>query len=142
MKTFKIIAMILVLAGAFSAAMHQLNTQADSIAASPADFSGEYNRSLSERLVRFGEVSFERGDYAEAKHFFQEAITADPAFKTAWKKYNMTFLALISAKVEKDPGFLPEFSTDSDTGADERAEKASESTPATIVVEDEEDDDC
>jgi tetratricopeptide (TPR) repeat protein len=63
-----------------------------------------------ERLIRFGQVAYNRGQFPEAKHFFQKAITVDPANSAAWRKYNMALLAIISARVEKDPGFLPQFS--------------------------------
>lgn len=63
---------------------------------------------LSARLIRFGQVAYDRGQYLEAKHFFQNAITIDPSNATAWKKYNSAFLSLISQKVATDPVFLPE----------------------------------
>lgn len=63
---------------------------------------------MCERLIRFGQTAYDRGQFAEAKHFFQKAITVYPAHAAAWKKYNMALLSLISAKVETDPAFLPD----------------------------------
>lgn len=62
---------------------------------------------LAERLIRFGQTAYDRGEFNEAKNFFQKAITIYPANLAAWKKYNMALLSLISAKVETDPDFLP-----------------------------------
>ncbi len=66
---------------------------------------------LSARLIRFGQVAYDRGQYMEAKHFFQKAVTADPSNATAWKKYNTAFLSLIAEKVATDPVFMPEMET-------------------------------
>lgn len=137
MKAFKTIAVILMLVGIFSAAMYQLNNRAESIAAAnTSDSAKEYDRRLSERLLRFGEMSFERGDILEARHFYKEAIIADPTHKTAWKKYNIAFLALISVKVENDPEFLPDYGTDLET---EPSENDSAPVSANTAVEDEDD---
>ncbi len=67
---------------------------------------------LCDRLIRFGQVAYDRGQFAEAKHFFQKAIMVYPSNVAAWKKYNMALLSLISAKVETDPAFLPELVPD------------------------------
>lgn len=53
-------------------------------------------------------MAYDRGQYAEAKHFFQKAVMVYPSHLAAWKKYNMALLSLISSKVETDPAFLPE----------------------------------
>ncbi len=117
MKSIKSIATISIMASIISVGMYVLiNHQTESLAA--AEFTGAAqtapDRQLCERLIRFGQVAFDREQFAEAKHFFQKAIMVDPSHVLAWKKYNHAFLALISAKVETDPGFLPEFSPYSD----------------------------
>jgi Tfp pilus assembly protein PilF len=115
MKSIKAIAIIIVMAGLFSVAMYITKnhhiTSVAAVAASQID-PEEPNRALSDQLIRFGQVAFDRGQYAEARHFFQKAITVDPGYASAWKKYNMALIAQISAKVQTDPAFLPEFSTD------------------------------
>lgn len=73
----------------------------------------EENLLLCERLIRFGQTAYDRGQFNEAKKFFQKAITIYPTNLAAWKKYNMALLALISAKVETDPDFLPSSSPNS-----------------------------
>jgi hypothetical protein len=115
MKSIKSVFIIIMLAGIFSAAMYATKSnQISSVAAvgSSGVAQTAYDRPLCERLIRFGQVAFDRGQFVEAKHFFQKAITVDPVHTLAWKKYNMALLALISAKVETDPGFLPDFSPD------------------------------
>lgn len=120
MKPIKAIAIVSVLASIISVAIYlSFNSQMESVAAVDSDdtTATEHQRHLCERLIRFGQVAFERGQIAEAKHFFQKAIKVDPSHPAAWKKYNMAFLALISAKVETDPAFLPNFSTDAGASA-------------------------
>lgn len=115
MKSIKTVAIIIVLVSIFSATIYvSINNRMESEAAvSPSDaVSAEHDRQLCERLIRFGQVAFGRGQFAEAKHFFQKAITVDPSHTLAWKKYNTALLALVFARVENDPGFLPEFSPD------------------------------
>lgn len=115
MKSIKAVAIIIVLASLFSVAMYVTkNNQMASVAAvaSSSVDEEEPNRALCDQLIRFGQVAFDRGQYGEAKHFFQKAITVDPGHGAAWKKYNMALLAQISSKVQSDPGFLPEFSSD------------------------------
>lgn len=114
MKSIKAVAIILILASLFSVAMYitKNNHMASmaAVASSQAD-PEEPDRALSDQLIRFGQVAFDRGQYTEAKHFFQKAIAVDPGHAAAWKKYNMALLAQISATVQADPGFLPEFSS-------------------------------
>jgi hypothetical protein len=117
MKSIKAAATIIVFAGIFSLAMYTIKSnQIASVASvgSPGVSQTASDRSLCERLIRFGQVAFDRGQLVEAKHFFQKAITVDPGYTLAWKKYDMALLALISAKVETDPSFLPDFSSDTD----------------------------
>jgi hypothetical protein len=114
MKSIKAVAIIIALAGIFSIAMYTIKSnQIASVAAagSSEGIQTAHDRPLCERLIRFGQVAFDRGRLVEAKHFFQKAITVDPGYALAWKKYNMALIALISAKVETDPGFLPDFSS-------------------------------
>jgi hypothetical protein len=115
MKSIRAVAIIIVLAGIFSVAMYTIKSnQTGSLAAVGSSEVAQtaHDQPLCERLIRFGQVAFDRGQLVEAKHFFQKAITVDPGYTLAWKKYNMALLALISAKVETDPGFLPDFSSD------------------------------
>jgi Tfp pilus assembly protein PilF len=137
MKSIKAIAIIIVLAGLFSVALYiTKNNQMASVAAvTPFQVdSEESNRPLSDQLIRFGQVEFDRGQFTEAKHFFQKAIAVDPGYAAAWKKYNMALLAQISAKVQTDPGFLPEFSTDAGVSV--------EPPQISPDAEDEDDDGC
>lgn len=115
MKSIRAVAIIVVLACIFSVTMYSIksNQIASMAAVGSSDIAQTaHDRQLCERLIRFGQVAFDRGQLVEAKHFFQKAITVDPGYTLAWKKYNMALLAQISAKVETDPGFLPDFSSD------------------------------
>jgi hypothetical protein len=117
MKSIKAVATIIVLAGIFSLVMYTIKSnQIASMASVGSSGVAQTapDRPLCERLIRFGQVAFDRGQFVEAKHFFQKAITVDPGYILAWKKYDMALLALISAKVETDPSFLPDFSSDTD----------------------------
>lgn len=115
MKSIKAITIIALMAGLFSVAMYiTKNNHMTSVAAVAPFQVGEEepNRALCDQLIRFGQVAFDRGQYAEAKHFFQKAITVDPGDASVWRKYNMALIAQISDRVQTDPSFLPEFSTD------------------------------
>lgn len=137
MKSIKAVAIIIVLAGLFSVAMYiTKNNQMASVAAvasSQVD-QEEPNRALCDQLIRFGLVAFDRGQFAEAMHFFQKAITVDPGYAAAWKKYNMALLAQVSARVQTDPGFIPDFSTDAGG-----AVEAPQISPDTATEEDDDD---
>jgi hypothetical protein len=113
MKSAKTGAIIFVLAVILSMVMYvSINGRMESMAAvgTLEAAPSEQDRLMCERLIRFGQVAQDRGQVAEAKHFFQKAITVDPSSTVAWKKYNLALLALISTKVETEPGFLPDFS--------------------------------
>ena len=115
MRSIKAVTVIALLASLFSVALYIFkNNQMASVAAIDTKqvAQPEYDQPLCERLIRLGQVAFDRGQLVEAKHFFQKAITVDPEYALAWKKYNMALLALISARVEIDPSFLPDFSSD------------------------------
>jgi tetratricopeptide (TPR) repeat protein len=112
MKSVGTIAVVLAMAGLFAMAMFvsthgSMESSANDCVAQ--DDQNGHDRQLSDRLIRFGHSALERGKIAEAKHFFQKAITVDPSHALAWKKYNMALLALVYHKVENDPGFLPDF---------------------------------
>lgn len=114
MKSINAVAIISVLAIIVSAIMYlSINSRMDSVAAVGSSDAAvtSHDQQLYDRLIRFGQVAFDRGQFAEAKHFFQKAITVDPGNTLAWKRYNMALIALISDRVQTDPGFLPEFSS-------------------------------
>ena len=139
MKSIKAVFIIFMLAGIFSVVMYAIKSnQIASVAAVGASgvVQTAYNRPLCERLIRFGQVAFDRGQIVEAKHFFQKAITVDPVYTLAWKKYNMALLALISAKVETDPGFLPDFSSNPGVPQDSVNQIPSSKTPTDKVEDD------
>lgn len=139
MKSIKAVAIIIVLAVIFSIAMYTIKSnQIASVAAvgSSAVAQTVHDRPLCERLIRFGQVAFDRGQLVEAKHFFQKAITVDPGYTLAWKKYNMALLSLISARVETDPGFLPDFLSDTGVPPDAPNQISTGKTPAGNVEDD------
>ncbi len=143
MKKIKFIAIIFVLAGILSSAMYlSINSRMESAVAAqaPDTEESEYNRPLCERLIRFGQVAYERGQIAEAKHFFQKAIIVDPTHKGAWRKYNLAFLALVSEKVADDPSYLPIFSSDS--GSTKHDATRTPNRMSTETQEDNDDDGC
>lgn len=112
MRSIKMTATVLVLAIVIVAGIY-ISRKGIAGATAAVDKAGMFsqrssNPNLSARLIRFGQVAYDRGQYLEAKHFFQKAITADPSNATAWKKYNSAFLSLISEKVATDPVFLPD----------------------------------
>lgn len=113
MNSAKVSAAILVLVSLFAVAMHVTKFDPNaSMAVAEINRSDDVgpDRALSDRLIRFGQVAFDRGQFSEARHFFQKAIGVDPGHAGAWRKYNMALLAQISARVTADPGFLPDFS--------------------------------
>lgn len=129
MKSRGTIAVVLVLASLFAMAMYvSTHGSMESLAADcvAEEDQEAYDRQLSDRLIRFGHTALERGKVAEAKHFFQKAITVDPSHTLAWKKYNMALLALVYTKVENDPGFLPEY--ESQSGVPDTPQPASKNT--------------
>ena len=138
MKSPKAVAVIIGLAGIISVAMYTIKSnQIASVAAVSSDVAQTApDRPLCERLIRFGQVAFDRGQLVEAKHFFQKAITVDPGYTLAWKKYNMALLAIISAKVETDPGFLPDFSSDTGVPSNAPDRGPADKTPAGHVEDD------
>ena len=105
----KLLPMILIAAGALIAGIFvaQYFQLAPAAAHAPRATPSDQALQLCERLIRFGQTAYDRRQFGEAKHFFQQAITVYPAHAAAWKKYNMALLSLISAKVETDPAFLP-----------------------------------
>ncbi len=102
---FVLIVAVALMAGFYMAQYFQVS---HAVAETPRTELSDQTLHLCERLIRFGQAAYDRGQYAEAKHFFQKAITVYPGHAAAWKKYNMALLSLISAKVETDPLFLPE----------------------------------
>lgn len=137
MKMFKTAAMVLMLAVLLSVGIHPLINRMGSIAAvnELKSVQPETNRPLCDQLLRFGQVAMDRGQIAKAKHFFQEAITVDPTHAEAWKKYNLAFLALITAKVETDESYLPNFSVKAKSSGVSQQ-------PKTLKTTDDDDDDC
>lgn len=117
MRSIKATAIILVLGIVIATGIY-ISRKGIADAAAAAENAGIYPQqtidpNLSARLIRFGQVAYNRRQYLEAKHFFQKAIIADPSNATAWKKYNSALLSLISEKVASDPIFLPDMESQS-----------------------------
>lgn len=55
-----------------------------------------------ERMIRFGQESYARGKYLDAKEFFRKAVQADPASVKAWRYYDQTVIFGLAEKVEQD----------------------------------------
>jgi Tfp pilus assembly protein PilF len=129
MRSIGTVAIVLAMASLFAMAMY-VSTHG-SMESSAADCAAQddqiaHDRQLSDRLIRFGHSALERGKVAEAKHFFQKAITVDPSHTLAWKKYNMALLTLVYTKVENDPEFLPDYKSQS--GVPDSPQPTSKST--------------
>lgn len=104
------------------------------VAQAPRTIPSDQALQLCERLIRFGQTAYDRRQFGEARHFFQQAITVYPAHAAAWKKYNMALLSLISARVETDPAFLPAAPSD--------ATPSPSQGPKAIPQADSQDDGC
>ena len=85
MKKIKAIAIISALAIILSSVIYlSINSRMESaVAAQVSDTEeSEYNRPLCERLIRFGQVAYERGQIAEAKQNQPEPVAEEPAAAT------------------------------------------------------------
>jgi len=61
---------------------------------------------LCKRLIRFGQNSFDRGRYLEAKELFWKAIMADPTSELAWRSYDRSVIFALAERAEQDPGCI------------------------------------
>lgn len=61
---------------------------------------------LCKRLIRFGQTSFDRGRYLEAKELFWKAIMADPTSDLAWRSYDRAVIFALAERAEQDPGCI------------------------------------
>lgn len=60
------------------------------------------DKALCARMLRWGQQSYERGRYAEAKGYFRQAVQADPSSMSAWRYYDRATILALAHKVEKD----------------------------------------
>lgn len=47
---------------------------------------------LCAKMLRFGKENYHRGRMPEAKHYFREAVKADPTSEKAWAFYDLTVI--------------------------------------------------
>jgi tetratricopeptide (TPR) repeat protein len=85
------------------------------------------DKALSVKMLRFGQQSYERGKYLDAKEYFRKAIQADPAFTIAWRYYDLATLFALAGKVEKNADLIaPDVSPRQEAGRG----KSAPSTPS------------
>ena len=83
----------------------------------PNGFAGDQpsvipDKDLCAKMLRFGQQSYERGRYLDAKEYFRKAVQADPTSMKAWTYYDMTVIFGLAEKVEKNASLvLPDVST-------------------------------
>ncbi|ADK83885.1 hypothetical protein Deba_0513 [Desulfarculus baarsii DSM 2075] len=51
--------------------------------------------------LRFGQESFQRGLYGQAKAYFKQALQADPSSETAWSFYDLCVIYDVAEQVKK-----------------------------------------
>jgi len=103
------------------------------------------DKALCAKMLRFGQQSYERGKYLDAKEYFRKAIQADPDSAAAWRYYDRATLFALAGKVEKNPGLIaPDVSPRTEKGHDTVApppSPPSQTGPAkkkTFVIEEDE----
>ena len=80
------------------------------------------DKALCAKMLRFGQQSYERGRYLDAKEYFRKAIQADPSSLAAWRYYDMATIFALAEKVEKDAELIaPDVSTKGGTSRGEMA---------------------
>jgi len=81
------------------------------------------DEALCAKMMRFGQQSYERGRYLDAKAYFRKAVQADPNSVAAWRYYDMATIFALAEKVEKNTGLIaPDVSTRGETGRAEMAQ--------------------
>jgi len=58
------------------------------------------NKTLCNKMVRFGEEALMRKRYEEARQYFRRAIQADPSSTTAWRYYDQAVISALAQKLE------------------------------------------
>ena len=103
----------------------------DSSAQGPANCPPD--QELCAKMLRFGQQSYTRGKYLDAKEYFRKAVQADPSSVSAWSYYDMAVVFALAEKVEKNSNLiLPDFSTRQEAGAG-LAPEAAVPTPEAAV---------
>ena len=64
------------------------------------------DKALCAKMLRFGQQSYQRGKYLDAKEYFRKAIQADPDAMMAWKYYDMATIFGLAEKVEKNGNLI------------------------------------
>jgi len=65
-----------------------------------------FDRQLSDRLLRFGDVAMHRGRAMEAKRYFWQALLVDPTSPSAWRCYDQAVLNGLADQVGRMPGLV------------------------------------
>ena len=74
------------------------------------------DKTLCDRMIRFGQEAYARGKYLDAKEFFRKAVKADPASLKAWRYYDQAVIFGLAEKVEKNANLvLPDVSSRQET---------------------------
>ena len=80
------------------------------------------DKALCAKMLRFGQQSYERGRYLDAKEYFRKAVQADPSSLAAWRYYDMATIFALAEKVEKNAKLIaPDVSTKGETSRGEMA---------------------
>ncbi len=75
------------------------------------------DKELCARMLRFGQESYARGKYLDAKEYFRKAVKADPTSLKAWRYYDQAVIFGLAEKVEKNANLvLPDVSGRQEAG--------------------------
>ncbi|MBW1784388.1 MAG: hypothetical protein JRL30_27065 [Deltaproteobacteria bacterium] len=102
------------------------------------------DKALSAKMLRFGQQSYQRGKYLDAKEYFRKAIQADPDSAAAWRYYDMATIFGLAENVEKNTSLIaPDVSTRGEKSSGEMVPSAPpppKAAPAkkTFVIEEDE----
>ncbi len=64
------------------------------------------DKAFAEKMIRFGKEAYLRGRYIEAKSYFRKALEADPSSEYAWTFYDISSIAALAKRVEKETKLL------------------------------------
>jgi hypothetical protein len=64
------------------------------------------DKALCAQMIRFGNQSYQRGKFLDAKEYFRRAVQADPASSLAWRHYDLSIISALAEKVNKNTGLI------------------------------------
>ncbi|MBW1781161.1 MAG: hypothetical protein JRL30_10520 [Deltaproteobacteria bacterium] len=64
------------------------------------------DKAFCAKMIRFGQQSYQRGKFLDAKEYFRKAVQADPASTVAWKHYDLSVISALAEKLNKDTALI------------------------------------